>query len=852
MSYIVEYLIEKLGDQVFSALVEETKFALDFRSELDSMKTQIEIMKAFLSDTENLKSKTETLKTTLVKIRDLFYEADNIMTDCLLRDKYRQDGFCAKYSPQELVFKIETGQKLKDINSRLKKAEEILRAYLTPQYPSIQGDVTYQVSGFTSQEFDPSEIIGLENDIEEIKGWISSNDEELHRVGIVGMGGLGKTTIAQKIFNDIEVSIQFEKKIWVSVSQNFNEESIMRSMLEQFGQDSSGSDKGQMLSKIHRVLKDQTCLIVMDDVWSMNLDWWKKLFSAPPKSTDRRSCIIITTRNEEVAASMGVQNSKIHRPKVLNENESWSLFRLFAFSASKGDCPNSEFEKVGRDIVSKCAGLPLAIKTIAALLASKIHSVGEWKKINENFHELTRENYSSITSVTASLQLSYDQLPSHLKLCLLCFSIYPEDFDVRADQLVRWWVGEGLVHDKNTKTATELGFEYLSELVSRCLVDVVQRRGYDGTVYSCKMHDLVRDMTIKVAEDEAFCSFDGKGKQMFTVDSRWLGFSSDMDPKLWKKNSKLRALLLVSSNQVPLNRNLEFLKSLRALDFSYNKLDTVEVEKLWGWISSLKRLGYLNLSGVAGLKEVPSSIQKLRNLQLLVLTECNNLIRVHQSITNLKRLVVLDLGSCRHQFLPRGLERLSNLRELSGFRLASQANTQSCKLLELEKLVQLRVLRINVNSESEISENEYEVLSHLKNLLVFSIDAEDCKDKKIFEMLDRLSPSPRLQELYLRRYRHEVMPEWFNPEQLSTLQYLCIENGDLANIKMNPEFEVGSYSAWNIEGLCLKFLPNLKEDWKNLELNMPQLRYVEVSRCFNLKNFPCSVDKPAVWRKNKY
>ncbi|KAJ0081411.1 hypothetical protein Patl1_09765 [Pistacia atlantica] len=685
MTDLVNYLIQKLGDQVFSALVEETKFALDFRSELDSMKTQIEIMKAFLSDTENLKSKTETLKTTLVKIRDLFYEADNIMTDCLLRDEYRQDGFCAKYSPQELVFKIETGQKLKDINSRLKKTEEILRAYLTPQYPSIQ---------------------------------------------------------------------------------------------------------------------DQTCLIVMDDVWSMNLDWWKKLFSAPPKSTDRRSCIIITTRNEEVAASMGVQNSEIHRPKVLNENESWSLFRLFAFSASKGDCPNSEFEKVGRDIVSKCAGLPLAIKTIAALLASKIHSV-------------------------ASLQLSYDQLPSHLKLCLLCFSIYPEDFDVRADQLVRWWVGEGLVHDKNTKTATELGFEYLSELVSRCLVDVVQRRGYDGTVYSCKMHDLVRDMTIKVAEDEAFCSFDGKGKQMFTVDSRWLGFSSDMDPKLWKKNSKLRALLLVSSNQVPLNRNLEFLKSLRALDFSYNKLDTVEVEKLWGWISSLKRLGYLNLSGVAGLKEVPSSIQKLRNLQLLVLTECNNLIRVHQSITNLKRLVVLDLGSCRHQFLPRGLERLSNLRELSGFRLASQANTQSCKLLELEKLVQLRVLRINVNSESEISENEYEVLSHLKNLLVFSIDAEDCKDKKIFEMLDRLSPSPRLQELYLRRYRHELMPEWFNPEQLSTLQYLCIENGDLANIKMNPEFEVGSSSAWNIEGLCLKFLPNLKEDWKNLELNMPQLRYVE-------------------------
>ncbi|OMO80503.1 disease resistance RPP13-like protein 4-like protein, partial [Corchorus capsularis] len=315
----------------------------------------------------------------------------------------------------------------------------------------------------------------------------------------------------------------------------------------------------------------------------------------------------------------------------------------------------------------------------------------------------------------ASLQLSYDELPTRLKQCLLCFSIYPEDSVISAEQLVHWWVGEGFVQGKDTRTAIELAFDYLSELISRCLVEVVKQRGFDGRVYSCKMHDLVRDLTIKIAREEEFCSFDEHGRQRPTIRSRRLGFKDEEDVKSLNKKSKLRAFLMMSSSPVSLDRTspLFRVKSIRGLDFSQNKLENIPIQKLMHWISSL---AYLNLRGVATLKELPQFIGELRNLQLLVLTGCNNLQKLPLSITNLQKLTVLDIGYCPIQYLPQGLGRLSNLQELSGFKVPSSENRNGCRLGELQGLSQLKVLRVNISEESDIAEDELTVMSKLKQL----------------------------------------------------------------------------------------------------------------------------------------
>ncbi|XP_024192865.1 disease resistance RPP13-like protein 4 [Rosa chinensis] len=836
MSLVVEAMVTTLTEHVFTALINQAEFALDFSGQFEQLKTGLDLTKALLADTESLNHKNNIIKAALFELREVIYKADDVLTDCLVRDEYRKDRSCSGSLFHDPFFLHRTGKKLKDINLRMKEIEQTLGKFLRAP-DNIHREDAYQVRVMVSQDWNPTEIIGLDSDVEKIKGWLFDTSKVLSHVGIVGMGGLGKTTIAQKIFHDLEVVGHFHKLIWVCVSQSFSADRIMRSILEGLGENASGAGVTQILSRIQQVLTDKSCLIVMDDVWNQtDVDWWTNLCSVIPKQS---SCIIVTTRNEEAVIGMGVESSRIHRPKTLNDEESWRLFSKFAFPTSKGLCPEDRLEKLGKELLKKCGGLPLAIKTIGSLLASKVDSPSQWRRVLESFHALTTEGKTS--SVMASLRLSYDELPPGLKQCLLCFSIYPEDYEIRADQLIHWWIGEGLVQSKGSRTAVEVGYEYLAELISRCLVEIVQHRGFDGRVYKCKIHDMVRELIIMIAEEEELCGFDEQGRQKLTANTRWLCFIDEMEEKSLKRSSKLRALLMMSSRRFDFERNS--LRSLRMLDLSNCTVDEHCVKDLFSWISSLKRLATLNLSGIQALKEVPSSIHKLLNLQLLLLTGCSNLEKIHPSITNLKKLIILDLGGSPIQYLHQGLGRLSYLQEFSGFKIVSQPRMPCFRLLEIRELINLRVLRIHVSSTTVIADNELDVLSQLRRLNVLAIDAEDCRNNNVLEMVERLTPPPSLQELYLRNYKKETLPSWVNPGQLSRLQYLCIENGDLVKLSSGQ-------TTWNLEGLCLKYLMRLDVDWKDLEKDMPVLRYMEISHCYNLKDFPCSVMEPGVWRKN--
>ncbi|KAL5555588.1 hypothetical protein UlMin_037824 [Ulmus minor] len=851
MDPLIGAMAQTLTESLFTALGNEVRIALDFRGQFDQMKQRLVVMSAFVSNTENVKSKNDLVKTALTTLREVILEADNVLTDCLVRAEYRTDEYmCFGHSLQDPFFFYKTGKKLKDINSKMEQTQKILEPYIRTTDSTHSSRGSHQDSRLLySQDFNPTEIIGLHDDVEKIKGWIF-NAEDVQHVAIVGMGGLGKTTIAQKIIHDDEVLDSFEKIIWVCFSRAISEEQVMRCTLQRLiGRDVTGFDGSQLLSEIQQVLENKSCLIVLDDVWQIDRLWWSNLSSVFPSRKGKKSCVIITTRNESVATDMGIKSSRTHKPDILDEDQSWRLFSKFAFTSSKQDC-SGEVEKVIKDIAKKCGGLPLAIKTIGALLAPKIGSLAACKHILDTFHELTTKEDSS---VMASLQLSYDELPRHLKQCLICFSIYPEDFQMRAEQLIHWWMGEGIVQEKDSKSAAELGYEYLSELVKRCLIEVGKQRGFDGRVYDFKMHDMVRELISKNAKEEKFCSFDEQGRQKATPESRWIGFVDEMNKESFTNTSKLRAMLFMSCSETEL-KNFGLLPSLRVLDFSNSKLQGININDLFDWISSLKRLACLNISGIPGLEMVPPSIRKLRNLQLFVLTNSSSLKYLHPYITTLKKLIVLDVGFCPNlEYLPSGLGKLSHLQELSGFKVSSNSRKQCAQLLELKQMIQLRVLRISISDETVISENEMDSLSQMSNLKVLSIDADNCKNnsKQALEMVDKLTLPSCLQELYLKHFRRETLPNWVNPKMLPSLQYLCLENADLQQLNIKNFDKEIENSIWSIEGLCLKFLTRLDVDWKDLQEDMPQLSYLEVSHCYQLKDFPCSVKTPGVWRKGQ-
>ncbi|GMN36559.1 hypothetical protein TIFTF001_052974 [Ficus carica] len=453
-------------------------------------------------------------------------------------------------------------------------------------------------------------------------------------------------------------------------------------------------------------------------------------------------------------------------------------------------------------ILEKCGGLPLAIKIIGSSLKNK--SLPEWEGVLESFHRYSKTE--DIDHVKNTLRLSFSDLPGRLQHCLLCLSVYPEDYEINAASIIHWWIAEGLVeikehdssHDDDLESSVmKMSYYYLSGLISRCLIEVVDRR-YDGTVTIFKIHDMVRKMIISIAEEEGFCSFNDRGLHIWKANSYWLGFMDEMDEKLLRKNSnKLRVLILMASRPVDFDKNSGLLLSLRVLDFSGigNYLSDKQVKNLFEWI-----------------------------------------------VVDPERMHQVGKDTCFNHLFEEAY--------CLGLR---QAKSRCCRLRELKSLTQLRVLRIVLSTTDDaitLSESEPGILLTLHKLKVLAIDTELKEQEHVKEMVDSLGVPPKLQELYLKGYCFELMPDWFDPKKLSSLQYLCIENSDIVHLSNQVESNLRQ-SGWNVRGLSLKGLSKLQVDWENLIKVMPELECVDVSLCSNatLKIFPCSVDEPGSWKK---
>ncbi|KAL5724216.1 hypothetical protein ACHQM5_007502 [Ranunculus cassubicifolius] len=829
--------MEPVVSAVITVLVEELCRSLQNRSssvlkvEFERMKEKLLVMNAFLVDAQKLRENHRsyiTLNTTFAQIRDLVYDADDILLDSQIRSDYEEVFRIRNYTPRGLFFWHNAEKTLMQITMRMSAMETHFRVYANPLiHPYGEVNVRH-----VSRTRSLKDAVGLEDVTQKIKTLITT--EKSCRIAIVGMGGSGKTAIAKKLYNDGDIIDCFDGIIWVTVAQTYRMEDIFANMLKQIldkhptrwsktmKADASGP-ADEVMHQIRAYLTNKNCLIILDYVWRMDYRWWEELINLPQKGNKCESC----------PRDMGA--TYIHKVEKLDEYESWQLFCAIAFSPDGSKVSDPEYRKVGKDIVKKCNGLPLAIKTIAMLCTNFFHR---------------EEN-----TVLATLRLSYDDLPVELKHCIMCFSVYPEDTEINAKQLVYWWVSEGFVQGNEENTAIDVAYQCLQALVSRCLVESVEHRGYDGRIKKCKMqnakckmHDMVRDLIIKISKEEKFGNFGEASQQVPAVDSRHLGYTMRMDLDLLKNNSKLRALLLMKYSSFSFHPALATVNSLRVLDLPNDCLAKGCNKDLLSWVKSQKRLAYLNFEGVDNLKELPDWIKKRQNLRILVMKDCNRLKKLPPSIIYLRKLVLLDVRNCSLAYLPEDFGRLTSLQVFYGFKLTRQGHGTS--LGQLKGLSELRVLGIELSRKDEIADGEGSVLRELPRLRVLYIDTKNC-EKTDIAVVDKLMPPPALEELHLSSYCGDTTPFWLNPFTLHELLYLSVDHGKIASV--SPRFWETGYAEdpkpWKIEGLCFKNLPRFKLDWGMLEIKMKYLRHVEVIRCQSLNTFPINVKNHDFWER---
>ncbi|XP_019160940.1 PREDICTED: disease resistance protein RPP13-like [Ipomoea nil] len=359
---------------------------------------------------------------------------------------------------------------------------------------STRCDGVVMMGASHSQPQDNIVMVGKNNEFQIVKKMLiqhSSRQREI--VSINGMGGIGKTTLARRVYEDSSIAFHFDKRAWVVASQYHNKLQMLTDLLKSIGVvvDSS-TQEDELADQLYKYLLHQRYFVVIDDIWSV--DAWDSI-KACFSDNANGSRVLLTTRFANVATSIGSNNDFSHQAQLLDQTESWNLFgeKVSKFGYA-------EFEAIGRPILKKCKGLPLAI-VVAAGLFSKLHTLDEWKNVAKTLNSSTTTTIDEECS--RILSSSYNHLRHSLKACFLYLSIFPEDEDIHVKEIVKLWIAEGLVKaDDEDMSFDAVARRHIQELKDRNLILVKKQSICGRRVKTFRMHDLVHSFCVSEAKKE--------------------------------------------------------------------------------------------------------------------------------------------------------------------------------------------------------------------------------------------------------------------------------------------------------------------------------------------------------------
>ncbi|XP_021768171.1 putative disease resistance protein RGA1 [Chenopodium quinoa] len=823
-----------------------SKFKYD--SQLEALRGTVETIQKVLLDADSRQLELNNQGLDWVnKLKDAVYEADDLFDKfaTVAQQHKRMPGSKISKkvhtffsSENRLLFGFRTCKEIKEIR---KKLDGVAKDHTQFGFSDVYRPVKRKEETWSYVREDS--IIGRDADKEEIMGVLlresDSSVDSVSFVSIVGIGGLGKTALAQLVYNDVRINDEFDLKLWVCVSDDFIMQEILCKMLKSAtAQDHGDIGAEGVQNKVRHCIEGKKYFLILDDLWNESRDEWLKLRDFLQVGA-RGSRVVVTTRSKRVAGAIG--DYPMFRLSGLSDDDSWHLFKRVAFNRGSREI-DDDLVDLGKNIVKECANVPLAIRVVGSMLYGQEKS--RWKSFQRIGLSKMVQGEESIIKI---LKFSYSYLEPQLKSCFIYCALFPKDYEIEKELLIRLWSAQGYLEPINDMQNTEdVGEEYFSILLQRCFFQDVIRRS-DGEIYSCKMHDLIHDLAQEIAGKESYLMED-TSKSPFDRKSRHLAISvrrplvlspSDTFSKLSGLRTLLRHRWLVYESQV--STIIANCRRLRVLD-----LHSLRIKALPSTIKNLLHLRYLDLSHNKDLETLPESISRLYNLQVLNLRCCFSLEELPKDLRELVNLKHLDIIACFDLgHMPIGMDRMTGLRTLTRFVLGPESSKkgQTGQLRDLVPLINLRgtlevIFEVGYTYDSMNSEEEA-YLSNKEHIKALTIQENALwHHYKIVDerLLERLEPHRDLIEMTIFGYKGVTLPRWAATlaTTLPRLVSICMRHfHDLQHLPAMNQLQ-------HLKTLVLTDMPNveLMESDNNVALSFPSLVDLTLKKCPRLESFP--------------
>lgn len=538
-------------------------------------------------------------KSWMKELRSVAYQADDVLDDFQYEALRRQSkigksttrkalSYITRHSP--LLFRFEMSRKLKNVLKKINKLVKEMNTFGLES--SVRREEQQHLWRQTHSKLDETtQIFGRDGDKEVmVKLLLDQQDQRRVQVlPIIGMGGLGKTTLAKMVYNNQGVQQHFELKMWHCVSDNFDSIALLKSIIElAISGRCDMPDTIELLQKqLEQVIGQKRFMLVLDDVWNEDERKWEDVLKPLLCSVGGPgSVIVVTTRSEKVASIM--QTLGPHKLTCLTEEDSWKLFARKAYSNGVEQA-QAELVSIGRRIVKKCRGLPLALKTMGGLLSSK-QKVQEWKAIEERN---IRDTVTGKDEIMSILKLSYIHLSSEMKQCFAFLAVFPKGCLMYKEELIQLWMANGFIQEKGTMDLILRGESIFDELVWRSFLQDKQDsyNHYTYLTIDCKMHDLMHDLAKDVTDECASVKELTRQKALLKYVCHMQISEGELEQinGLCKGRTNIRTLLDPSASHKDFKELLQVPASLRALRCtSYSVVNCKDI--------NAKHLRYLDLS----------------------------------------------------------------------------------------------------------------------------------------------------------------------------------------------------------------------------------------------------------------